>query len=394
MAIYEGLPRAVPEDVGMSSSRLKRIAPIMQGYVDNGRIPCALTMIAREGRVVHFEKFGMQDVAAAKPIGFDTIFRIYSMTKPITSAAVMMLYEEGHFQLSTPVSEFVPFFKDMKVYTEDGSAVVDAEREITIKHLLTHTAGLIYESDRENHPIDQVYEEADLYGGDLTNMIRKLGGIPLLHHPGDAWHYGMSTDILGYLVKIVSGMPLETFLKTRIFEPLGMNDTGFSVRVEDADRYSKVYEFGEEGELQAIEKVHAATGPLSFFHSGGGGLLSTAPDYLRFCQMILNNGELDGVRLLGRKTVELITMDHISNQWQPNQRMGSGFGLGFAVVTDVADTHTLGSVGTCGWGGMASTTFWIDPVEDLIGIFMTQLVGADSPFHAQFRILTYQALTE
>ena len=394
MEIYGGLPRAVPEDVGMSTSRLERITPVMQRYVDNGRIPCALTMIAREGRLVHFEKFGMQDVAAATPIEYDTIFRIYSMTKPITSAAVMMLYEEGHFQLSTPISEFVPFFKDMKVYTEDGSAVLDAEREITIKHLLTHTAGLIYESDRENHPIDQQYEDADLYGGDLTNMIRKLGRIPLLHHPGDAWHYGMSTDILGYLVQIVSGMPLETFLKTRIFEPLGMKDTGFSVKVENANRYSKVYEFGDAGELQAIEKVHAATGPLSFFHSGGGGLLSTAPDYLRFCQMILNDGELDGVRLLGRKTVELITMDHISNQWQPNQRTGSGFGLGFSVVTDVAETHTLGSVGTCGWGGMASTTFWIDPVEALIGVFMTQLVGADSPFHAQFRVLTYQALTE
>ncbi|MCG9133054.1 beta-lactamase family protein, partial [Candidatus Poribacteria bacterium] len=168
MEIYGGLPRAVPEDVGISTSRLERIAPVMQGYVDNGRIPCALTMIAREGRLVHFEKCGMQDVAAAKPIEYDTIFRIYSMTKPITSAAVMMLYEEGHFQLSTPISEFVPFFKDMKVYTEDGSTVLDAEREITIKHLLTHTAGLIYESDRENHPIDQQYEDADLYGGDLT----------------------------------------------------------------------------------------------------------------------------------------------------------------------------------------------------------------------------------
>ena len=394
MTIYEGLPRAIPEDVGMSTSRLGRIAPVMQGYVDNGKIPCALTMIAREGKLVHFEKFGRQDIAAAKLVEFDTIFRLYSMTKPITSVAVMMLYEEGHFQLTTPVSEFVPAFKDMKVYTEDGSAIVEAEREVTIKHLLTHTAGLIYDSDRDDHPIDQRYEEADLYGGDLANMVNKLGGIPLLHQPGTAWKYGMSIDILGYLVGIVSGMPFETFLKTRIFEPLGMNDTGFSVRVENADRYSKVYEFGENAEFQAIEKVHAATGPLSFFHSGGGGLQSTASDYLRFCQMVLNNGELDGVRLLGRKTVELITMNHVASDWLAPGRTGSGFGLGFAVVTDVAETHTLGSVGTCSWGGMASTTFWIDPVEALIGIFMTQLVGADSPFHAQFRVLAYQALTE
>ena len=391
---YGGLPRAVPEDVGMSTSRLARIAPVMQGYVDNGKIPCALTMIAREGKLVHFEKFGMQDIAAAKPVEFDTIFRLYSMTKPITSIAAMMLYEEGHFQLTTPVSEFVPYFKDMKVYTEDGSAIVDVEREVTIKHLLTHTTGLIYESDKDDHPIDQRYEDADLYGGDLANMIQKLGNIPLIHHPGDAWKYGMSTDVLGYLVQVISGIPFETFLKTRIFEPLDMNDTGFSVKVENADRYSKVYEFSENGELQAIEKVHAATGPLSFFHSGGGGLQSTAADYLRFCQMVLNGGELDGVRLLGRKTAELVTMSHVPPDWLAPKRTGTGFGLGFSVVTNIADTHTIGSLGTYSWGGMASTTFWIDPVEALIGIFMTQLVGADSPFHAQFRVLTYQALTE
>ena len=254
MAIYEGLPRAVPEDVGVSTSRLGRIAPVMQGYVDNGKIPCALTMIAREGKLVHFEKFGMQDIAAAKPVEFDTIFRLYSMTKPITSVAVMMLYEEGHLQLTTPVSEFVPYFKDMKVYTEDGRAIVDAEREVTIKHLLSHTAGLIYESDKDDHPIDQRYEDADLYGGDLANMIQKLGSIPLLHQPGTAWKYGMSTDVLGYLVGIVSGMPFETFLKTRIFEPLGMKDTGFSVRVEDANRYSKVYEFGKTVSCRQLKR--------------------------------------------------------------------------------------------------------------------------------------------
>ena len=394
MALYEGLPRAVPEDVGISTSRLGRMTPVMQGYVDAGKIPCALTMIARGGKLVHFEKFGMQDIAAAKPIQFDTIFRLYSMTKPITSIAVMMLYEEGHFQLTTPVSEFVPYFKDMKVYTEDGSAIVDAEREVTIKHLLTHTTGLIYESDREDHPIDQQYEDADLYGGDLANMIQKLGDIPLFHQPGDAWKYGMSTDVLGYLVEIVSGMPFATFLRTRIFDPLGMHDTGFSVRVENAHRYSKVYDYVKGSGLKEIEKVHAATGPLSFFHSGGGGLQSTAADYLRFCQMVLNDGELDGEQLLGRKTAELIRMSHVPPDWLASKRTGTGFGLGFSVITDVADTSSLGSVGTCSWGGMASTTFWIDPVEELIAILMTQVVNVDCPFHAQFRTLTYQALTE
>ena len=394
MTVYGGLPRAVPEDVGLSTSRLGRITPVMQGYVDNGKIPCALTMIARKGKLVHFERFGMQDIAAAKPVEFDTIFRLYSMTKPITSIAVMMLYEEGHFQLTTPISEFVPYFKDMKVYTEDGSAIVDAEREVTIKHLLTHTAGLIYESDRDNHPIDQRYEDADLYGGDLANMIQKLGDIPLFHQPGDAWKYGMSTDVLGYLVEIVSGMPFATFLKTRIFDPLDMPDTGFSVRVENVHRYSKVYDYVKGSGLKKIEKVHAATGPLSFFHSGGGGLQSTAADYLRFCQMVLNDGELDGVRLLGRKTAELVRISHVPPDWLAPKRTGTGFGLGFSVITDVADTSSLGSVGTCSWGGMASTTFWIDPVEELIAILMTQVVNIDCPFHAQFRTLTYQALTE
>ena len=392
MAIYDGLPRAVPEDVGMSTSRLERIAPVMQRWVDDGKIPFVLTMIAREGRLVHFEKYGMQDIATAKPVEFDTIFRIYSMTKPITSIAVMMLYEEGHFQLGTPVSEFIPAFKDMQVYTEGGEVIVDAEREMTIKHLLTHTAGLIYGGDWE-HPINERYRAADFYGGDLAHMAQEIGDIPLLHHPGDGWNYGMSTDVLGYLVEVVSGMPFEEFLKTRILNPLGMHDTAFSVPEEKADRYATLYEPSEDGGIQVIENAPVSSGPLSFHHSGGAGLLSTAADYLRFCQMLLNDGELDGVRLLGNKTVELIRMNHISDDWQPLERTGCGFGLGFAVVTNVADTNSLGSEGTYSWGGLASTTFWIDPVEDLIGILMTQLIG-DSPFHAQFRVLTYQAITD
>lgn len=387
-----GIPRAVPEEVGMSAARLQRIAPVIQRWVDDGKIPGALTMIAREGKLVHFEKFGMQDVASSTPVEFGTIFRIYSMTKPITSVAVMMLYEEGHFQLNTPVSEFIPAFKDMKVYANHGDAIVDAEREVTVKHLLTHTAGLIYGGDWV-HPINDRYREADFYGGDLSHMAQGLGSIPLLHHPGDAWNYGMSTDVLGYLVEVVSGMPFAEFLKKRIFEPLDMVDTDFSVPKEKADRYATLYEPAEDGGIQVLENAPVSSGPLSFHHSGGAGLQSTAADYLRFCQMMLNEGELDGVRLLGRKTVELITMNHIPDDWQPLWRTGCGFGLGFAVVTDVADTHALGSLGTYSWGGLASTTFWIDPVEELIGILMTQLIG-DAPFHAQFRVLTYQAIID
>ena len=270
MATYQGLPRAVPEDVGMSTSRLERIAPVMQRWVDDGKMPCALTMIAREGRLVHFEKFGTQDVATAKPIEFDTIFRIYSMTKPITSIAVMMLYEEGHFQLGTPVSELIPAFKDMQVYTEGGEAIVDAEREMTIKHLLTHTSGLIYGGDWD-HPINERYKEANFYGGDLANMAQELGNIPLLHHPGAGWNYGMSTDVLGYLIEVVSGMPFEEFLKTRILSPLGMSDTAFSVPDEKEARYATLYEPAEDGGIQVIKNAPVSSGPLSFFHSGGAG---------------------------------------------------------------------------------------------------------------------------
>ncbi len=387
-----GIPRAVPEEVGMSAARLERIAPVMQGWIDKGKIPCALTMIAREGKLVHFEKFGMQDVATAKPIEFDSIFRIYSMTKPITSVAVMMLYEEGHFQLNSPVSDFIPAFKDMKVYANHGDAIVDAERELTIKHLLTHTSGIIYGGDWV-HPINDRYREANFFTGNLSDMANELGNIPLLHQPGDSWNYGMSTDVLGYLVEVVSGMPFAEFLKKRIHEPLGMVDTDFSVPEEKADRYATLYKPTEDGGIQVMENIPVASGPLSFFHAGGAGLQSTAADYMRFCQMMLNEGELDGVRLLGRKTVELMTMNHIPDDWQPLWRTGSGFGLGFAVVTDVADTQSLGSLGTYSWGGLASTTFWIDPVEDLIAIMMTQLIG-DSPFHPQFRVLTYQAIVD
>ena len=387
-----GLPRAIPEDVGMSTERLARIKPSMQRWVDAGRIPCALTMIAREGKLVHFEKIGMQDVASKKPVEFDTIFRIYSMTKPITSVAVMMLYEEGHFQLNAPVSEFIPAFKDMKVYANHGDAIIDAEREMTIKHLLTHTSGLIYGGDWV-HPINDRYRGADFYGGDLSHMAEELGKIPLLHQPGDSWNYGMSTDVLGYLVEVVSGMPFSVFLKERILDPLGMVDTDFSVPEEKADRYATLYEPTEAGGIQVLENAPVSSGPRSFHHSGGAGLQSTAADYLRFCQMMLNDGELDGERLLGRKTVELITLNHIREDWQPLWRTGSGFGLGFAVVTDVAATHALGSIGTYSWGGLASTTFWIDPVEDLIGLFMTQLIG-DNPFHAQFRVLVYQSIVD
>ena len=385
LALGQGLPMAVPEAVGVSAERLERIRPVMQDYVDKGHLPGFLTVVARRGKIVHFETIGMRDVENNKPVEPDTIFRIYSMSKPITSVAVMMLYEEGHFQLGTPVSRFIPEFKNMKVYNEDQTETLDAEREITIKHLLMHTAGLTY--GWGNKPVDALYKEAKIFepGSTLADIVGKLGNIPLVHEPGERWTYGVSVDVLGYLVEVVSGMPFEKFLQTRLFGPLGMVDTAFSVPPEKVERYAALYRHNrEEGQKQRVKDAPLANDELSFFPSGGGGLVSTAADYMRFSQMLLNGGELDGVRILGKKTVELMRYPH-HDDW---------FGLGFAVVTDREPPNTLESVGNFSWGGAAATTFWIDPQEELIGLLLTQLLNNPHPFQQQFKVLVYQTLTE
>ena len=412
---------AVPEEVGFSAEHLGRIRPVMQNYVDDGRIPGFLTVVARWGKIVHFETIGMRDIEDNKPIEADTIFRIHSMSKPITSVAVMILYEEGHFQLDTPVSDFIPEFKNMKVYNEDQTEILDAKREVTIKHLLTHTAGLVYGWGNES--IDKRYRKANLFqpGTPLGDTVKKLSDIPLAHEPGEKWTYGVSTDVLGYLVEVVSGMPFEKFLQTQLFEPLGMVDTAFSVPVEKLDRFAAVYQLttqngmkggkdkekkmdddrekgkrmkGDQKEKMKLERVdkdpRLASGEIRFFPGGGGGLVSTAPDYIRFSQMLLNGGELESVRILKEETVELMRYPH-HDGW---------FGLGFSIVNDKKskDTDdkepkdTPESIGTYSWGGAAGTLFWIDPEKELIGLLMTQ-VSEVSTSHDQFKILTYQALS-
>ncbi|MDE0467208.1 MAG: serine hydrolase [Candidatus Poribacteria bacterium] len=379
-----GLPMVVPEEVGVSTERLKRIRSLLQGYFNSGQLPGFLTVVARRGKIVHFETIGMRDVENNKPVEPDTIFRIYSMSKPITSVAVMMLYEEGHFQLGTPVSRFIPAFKDMKVYNEDQTEILDAKREITIKHLLMHTAGLTY--GWGNKPVDKLYREAKVRepGSTLVDMVEKLGKIPLVHEPGERWTYSVSTDVLGYLVEVVSGMPFEEFLQTRLFGPLDMVDTAFSVPPEKVERFAALYRPTKENGLERVGKAPLAKDEISFFPSGGGGLVSTAADYMRFCQMLLNGGELDGVRILGKKTVELMRYPH-HDDW---------FGLGFRVVTRKNPPNILDSVGNFSWGGAAATTFWIDPKEELVAVLMTQLLNNRYPFQQQFKVLTYQALTE
>ena len=381
---------AVPEEVGISTERLERIRPVMQDYVDKENLPGFLTVVARHGKIVHFETIGMRDVENKKPIEPDTIFRIYSMSKPITSVAVMMLYEEGKFQIDTPVSKFIPEFDNMKVYNEDQTEVSDAKGKITIKHLLTHTAGFTYGWGK--NPVDERYKELKIFetvmdltpSEKLANMVEKLGTIPLVHEPGEKWTYGVSTDILGYLVEVVSGMPFEEFLQKRLFEPLGMADTGFSIPPEKQDRFAALYRPNKEDGIERIGDAPLANDELTFFPSGGGGLVSTAADYMRFSQMLLNGGELDGTRILGKKTVELMRYPHHDN-W---------FGLGFSVVTYKEPPNILESQGNFSWGGAAATTFWIDPQEELVGLLMTQLLNNPYPFQQQFKVLTYQALTE
>ncbi|MFN8493345.1 MAG: serine hydrolase domain-containing protein [Caldilineaceae bacterium] len=394
-----------PETVGFSSKRLARINTVMQRYVDEQKVAGFVTLIARRSQIVHFEKFGMAEIETNKPMEFDTIFRIYSMTKPITSVAVLMLMEEGLLRLDDPVARYIPAFKDVKVLDTNGAwgaQLVDPARPITIHDLLTHTAGLSYGFE-PHHYIDTLYakvwEKLDTNPQfTLQDWIEEIAQIPLVYQPGTRYRYSMATDVLGYLVQVVSGRPFAEFLQKRIFEPLGMVDTSFYVPQEKVARFAANYGPGEKGGLTVIEAPQTShyTRPDKRA-SGGGGLVSTTGDYLRFAQMLLNKGELDGVRLLGRKTIELMTTNclptgvHLNN----DPTRGAGFGLGVSVLLDLGKVQQLGSVGNYGWGGAANTNFWIDPQEELIGILMLQFMPPDTyPVVVDFRNLTYQALVD
>ncbi len=383
-----GLPMAVPEDVGISAERLEEIAPALQDYVDKGQLPGFLTVIARKGKIAHFETIGMQDVENKKTVEADTIFRIYSMSKPITSVAVMILYDEGRLQLDDPVEMYIPAFKDMKVFNKEQTETHTAKNKMTVKHLLTHTSGLTY--GWGDKPVDKLYGELKIFkrGSGLAEMAEKLGDIPLVFEPGERWNYGVSTDVLGYLVEVVSEMPFEEFLQTKLFKPLNMVDTAFSVPQEKVERFAALYRPTEEGGLKLARNAPLANDDVSFFPSGGGGLVSTAADYLRFCQMLLNGGELDGVCILKTDTVELMRYPH--HQYGKD----GAFGLGFHVVTRKDGDENKRSTGAFSWSGAAATTFWIDPEKELIGILMTQLLNNRYPFQGEFRNFTYQALLD
>lgn len=395
-----GLRYAKPEAVGMSSERLARINPVLQKYVDDGELVGAVSMVAREGKVVHFEKFGQLNKTTGEEVQLDSIFRIYSMSKPITTVAAMILYEEGHFQLSDPVAKYLPEFKDVKVLGEDGK-LVDQKRPFTIQMLMTHTAGLTY-GVFGNSPVDQQYRQAAiLQNKDLAEMVTRLGDIPLQYQPGTRWHYSVSVDVLGRLVEVVSGQPLDAFLKERIFDPLGMVDTFFEVPADKLHRFGTNHRYDPRTQ-QLLVSDEPSSSPFAnnvTFFSGGGGLLSTAEDYMRFSQMMLNGGELNGKRILSRKTVDYMTRNHLDGIFADfageggQSRPGTGFGLGFGVVVDPPATGVISSDGEYNWGGAAGTVFWIDPAEDLIAIVMIQHMNVRVPVRSTMKALTYGAIT-
>lgn len=392
-----------PEEAGFSSSRLGRIGKVMQDYVDQHRLAGLITLVARSGKTVYLERFGMMDLAASKPMQFDTIFRIYSMTKPITSVALMMLFEQGLVRLTDPVTKFMPAFGKVKVLANDGE-LVDLNRDIAIHDLLRHTAGMSYNGyyEETGDLVDKLYDEVDLWPPEATSqeMVRRIAELPLAYQPGQAWRYSVATDVIGHVVELVSNMSLAQFFEEKILEPLGMEDTAFSVPPDKVDRLATLYGEAKEGGLEEIDTSIGGDYFNVSLYSGGHGLVSTAADYLRFAQFILNKGELDGARLLGPKTVELMTANHLPPAILPiamgaEQMPGLGFGLGFSVMLDVALSGMMGSVGLHSWGGWAKTHFWVDPQEQIIGILMLQHIYTGShPAIADFRTLVYQALVE
>jgi len=390
------LPRATPEDIGLSTAGLARLGRVMQGEVERGLVPGAVALIARRGQLGYFESFGQRDPASGAPMAKDSIFRIYSMTKPIVSAAAMMLWEEGRFLLSDPIAKYLPELGDVRVAVEQGADLgrVDAERPITIQDLLRHTSGLTYEF-RGNGPVHKMYTAARIYSRDQTNadQVERLGKLPLLHQPGTKWEYSRSTDVVGRLVEVLSGMSLGQFLQQQLFVPLGMTDTAFHVPVPLQARLAEG--FAKDPETGAgVQLLNVKTAPK--FESGGGGLVSTAADYARFLQMLLNRGRLDGERFLSRKTIELMTADHLGAiTGAPDLLLpGYGFGLGFAVRLQPGIAHVPGSVGQYFWGGLAGTTFWVDPAEQLFAILMIQAPGQRDYFRTLFRDLVYAAFDD
>ncbi|MGY2908474.1 serine hydrolase domain-containing protein [Bradyrhizobium sp. URHC0002] len=403
---------ASPEQAGMSKTALDRLENhLKQRYVDAGRFPGTQLLIYRRGKVVHSTVQGFADLERRAPVKDDTIFRIYSMTKPLTSIAFMMLVEEGLVALDEPVHKYIPEWKNLGVFvagTHPAFLTRPSARPMLIVDLLRHTSGLTYGFQQRSN-VDAAYRETKIgeviKAGTLQTMIDGLAKIPLEFSPGEAWNYSVATDVVGYLIGVISGKPFEQFLKERIIDPLGMKDTDFFVPKDKAHRFAACYSAEKGGlVLQDDPADSSFLSPPSFI-SGGGGLCSTASDYLTFCRALLNGGELDGVRLIGPKTLALMTSNHLPggadlpamsrSMFSEASYNGIGFGLGFAVTMNPAQTLIPGSPGEFSWGGAATTSFFIDPAEELITIFMTQVLPSSAyPLRRELRTMVYAAITD
>lgn len=403
-----------PEDAGFSSERLARLSQFFQGEVDKGSIPGAVLLVSRNGKVVYRQAVGYQDREKKTPMKVDAMFRIYSMTKPVATVAVMMLAEEGKIDVMAPVAQYLPEFKDVKVGVErmdpaGGKPYLAFEppvRPMTVQDLLRHTSGLVY-GPFGNTLIHQAYNQANLFdnGQTLAEFVTKISKLPLAHQPGTTWEYGMSVDVLGRIVEVVSGMPFDRFIEERITKPLKMPDTAFYLNAAQGARMAEPQIDPATGKRPPMEDVANLTKEKLKWFSGGGGLLSDASDYSRFCQMLVNGGELDGIRLLSPKTLAVMTSDQLppkssrvamleaAQELSPIQDLGQSFGLGFAVRTDLGHSAVSGSVGDYFWAGAAGTYFWIDPQEKMYAILMMQKPFVEAgPYRRAMREMVYGAL--
>lgn len=377
------VPQAKPEEVGMSSVKLEKVTSAVQEMVADEKVAGAITMVARKGKIVHFEAYGLRDMEDEKPLEKDTIMRFYSMTKPITTVAAMMLHDDGTLKLDDPVEKYLPEFEGVKVHDEKGP--VEPDRKPTVRDLMRHTAGLTY-GVFGNSPVDRMYTQQNVLGSrDLGEQAKKLGKIPLDYQPGTRWHYSVSTDVLGCLVERVSQSKLDEFFQKRIFKPLDMKDTAFYVPEEKANRFSSCYGPGLKlkDRFSSSRYLHRPT-----LLSGGGGLVSTARDYMRFCQMLINKGELHGTRLLQSETVEMMTKNQLPENVFCHGLLG--FGLGFQVK--LKNWGPRGHVGEYGWGGAASTHFWISPDDDLVVIALSQHMPFSKQLESTVRPLVYKSI--
>ncbi len=388
-----------PEHAGFSQKRLERITTFIQSAIDDSLLPGAVAKIARDGRTVYSASFGMLDIQDRNPMCEDGIFRIASMSKPIICTAAMILYEEGKFLLTDPVSNYIPAFKNPLVYVQvagtDTFDTVPASHEITIRNLMNHTSGLSYGRGPQAIP----YKEAGMTvgleptDGTIGEMVERLAKIPLLHNPGEEFTYGLSIDVLGYLIEVVSGMPLDQFLEERIFQPLGMKNTGFYVPEDKQDRFASLYRLHPDGSIDSSTPQFPEKTMVYF--SGGAGLRSTAPDYLRFAQMILDKGELNGIRILSRKSIELMSSNSIGDLYSAfRENSGDKYGLGLGIRTERGEYDGIESLGILGWDGAFFTRFWIDPAEELVFVCMCQIRPRGWDFHNKLRALVYQAIND